>query len=511
MRKISYIIIAIALFIVGCSEDLIDLENPTQYTEATYFTTAKQCEEAVNATYGGLYFQGLWVREWYFIFDLLGNEASGAAPLQGPLAEFYNYQHGPDNSYINNLWKSLYRIALRGNIAVTKINEAKGVQDEALKERLIAEAKFLRSWAYFKLATLWGDVPLRKSYEKTKDTETHNMSRTPKADVLDYAEKGLDEAISNLPISYSEENVGRVTQGAARALLGKIYLYREKFGEAISQFEEIEKPKYGYGLLDEFTHNFLAEYDNNKETIWEVQIQEVGGNTWWMFGGQETWGGMASHSGRAMEYGFNDWGNVYFSDPAVEAFKYDLAETNDYTDPRAAMTFYGNDEIGDTNFYCDTCADNSQPYPFSEVGFRYKKYNNYEIKEKEGVPASSINGVVIRYADVLLMHAEALIRSGGSTTEAFNLINQVRERVGAYPYDPAEEEEAPLELLKRERRLELAGEQKRFFDLIRWNDLQETLNPEFPDNRVKEKHSKLPIPTSEKDANKAIEVTDGWN
>ncbi len=174
------------------------------------------------------------------------------------------------------------------------------------------------------------------------------------------------------------------------------------------------------------------------------------------------------------------------------------------------MTFYGSEEIGDTT-YCDYCPDGPQSYPFNEQGYRFKKYNRYEYVEKENFPQSSINGVVIRYADVLLMHAEALIRGDGSESEAIALINQVRDRVGAYPYDLAEEDESALELLIRERRCELAGEQKRFFDLVRWGTLQETLNAEFGDQRVTTKHSKFPIPSSELDANKAIEVENGWN
>ena len=511
MKKLIYIIIAAVLFLtMGCNEELIDLENPNQYTEATYFKTADQCREAVNAAYGGLYFEGLWVREWYFIFDLLGNEASPASPLQGTLAEFNNYQYDGTNNWLNEMWQSLYRIVLRSNIAITKINEADEVEDEALKSRLIAEAKFLRGWAYFQLASLWGDVPLRENYESTKDRETHNMARSSRSEVLDFVETSLTEAVSDLPASYDEQNVGRVTKGAAQALLGKVYLYREKFDQAITQFENVETSGQ-YALLDNFTHNFLSEYDNNSETVWEVQLEQTGGNPYWMFGGQEGWGSMASHSGRAMEYGWNDWGNVYFSSDAVEAFRYDSAGTaTTYIDPRAAMTFYGSEEIGDTT-YCDYCTDGPQSYPFDEQGFRFKKYNRYEYVEKENFPQSSINGVVIRYADVLLMHAEALIRGGGSETEAIALINQVRDRVGAYPYDLAEEDESALELLIRERRCELAGEQKRFFDLVRWGTLQETLNAEFGDQRVKSRHSKFPVPSSELDANKAIEVENGWN
>jgi tetratricopeptide (TPR) repeat protein len=506
MKKLSYIIIATLFLIAGCSEDLIDIKNPNQYTEDTYFKTEQQCEEAVNAAYAGLYWWGLWPREWYFVFDLLGNDAAQASPLQGTIAEFYNYQHSPSNKYVGDIWHSLYRIVLRSNIAITKVGEAD--IDENLKNRLVGEAKFLRAWSYFQLANLYGDVPLRIDYQASKNQENHNKPRTNKSKVLDLVETDLSDAKKVLPESYSGADVGRATQGAATALLGKVYLYREKYSKAITEFQAVVNSD-NYSLIDNYENNFLSSHDNNSETIFAVQMEQTGGNPYWMFGGQEGWGGGATHSGRAMEYGWNDWANVYFSEDAVEDFRYDSAGTT-YIDPRASLIFYGNEEIGDTT-YCDHCPEGPRSYPFEEHGFRWKKYNRYEYVPKENYPQSSINGVVIRYADVLLMLAESYIQED-QLGDALGLINQVRSRVGAYEYDDlGGNKTSAMDILKRERRIELCGEQKRYFDLVRWGELQETLNAEFEDNRVKPKHNKFPIPTSELDANKALEVENNWN
>jgi starch-binding outer membrane protein, SusD/RagB family len=171
-----------------------------------------------------------------------------------------------------------------------------------------------------------------------------------------------------------------------------------------------------------------------------------------------------------MEFGFNDWFNVFASNSLVESFTYEINGVSGYVDPRAYHTFYGDAASGgDTDFYCDTCVNNVQPYPFESKGYSYKKYQRYEILEKEGVPQSPINSKYLRYADILLQKAECHLMINNNTTEALALINQVRARAGAELYDDLGSN--PMAILKLERRLELSGEQVRFWDLVRWGEL----------------------------------------
>ena len=117
----------------------------------------------MNAIYGGLYHDGLFAREYYFIFDCLANEAEQNSPMEAPTTDWPNYTHNPGNSELQGLWRSLYRIILRSNIAIENITKWQALTDEeiARKETLIGEAYFLKGWAYFELVNIWGRVPLR--------------------------------------------------------------------------------------------------------------------------------------------------------------------------------------------------------------------------------------------------------------------------------------------------------------------------------------------------------------
>lgn len=515
MRKIFYFFCGF-LFIT-CNEDQLNLKNPNSYTEDTYFTNSDQCIQAINAVYAGFYFQGLFAREYYFIFDLLGNEAEQAPPLQGALSEFANFTFGPGNEHINRLWRSYYRIILRSNLVFDKVGKWVPTSsiDKETRVRILGEAYFLRAWSYSQLVSLFGRVPIKDSWEDRYEfTE-------PRADSLvriwRLVESDLKQAGESLPVSYDNTNKGRATSGAALALLGKAYLYQRKWTEAANTFAKIENSPYNYSLIPKYEENFLDFNENNSESVFEVQLEHnPGTNTWYMFGGQEWWGGGATHSGRAMEYGWNDWQNVFISDASVEAFTYKDESGNTFIDPRAKFTFYGSAENGGDPDYCNNCIEGTKAYPFLVSGNRWKKYNNYEHKEKEGLPEGSNNARLIRYADVLLMHAEALIELD-KLNEALELINKVRTRAGAFLYTTLANKETARKILRRERQLELCGEQHRYFDLQRWGIARATINAEKEasghNSPFRPKDILLPIPQLEKDLNPNVakDVKNDWN
>lgn len=506
----------ILLLIISCNEDQLNLKNPNSYTEDTYFTNADQCLQAINAAYAGFYFQGLFAREYYFIFDLLGNDAEQAPPLQGALSEFPNYTFGPGNIHINKLWRSYYRIVLRTNLVFDKVGKwvPSSENDKETRTRILGEAAFLRAWSYSQLVSLFGRVPVKDSWD---DRYEFTAPRSDTSKIWKLIESDLKQAIESLPVSYDEANKGRATSGSAIALLGKAYLYQKKWQQAANTFEKMEKPPFSYSLMPKFEENFLSVNENNAESVFEVQLEHIPGtNTWYMFGGQEWWGGGATHSGRAMEYGWNDWQNVFISDAAVNAFTYPDESGNQYIDPRASYTFYGLPSTGGDTDYCNNCLGGPKPYPYNVSGNRWKKYNDYENKEKEGLPEGSINARIIRYSDVLLMHAEALIELN-KTEQAFMLINTVRNRVGAFNYSTPASKENAKKLLIRERQLELCGEQHRYFDLIRWGIARTTINGEKAaagrGTPFRPKDNLLPIPQSEKDLNPTVanDIKNDWN
>ncbi len=521
MKKIIYSIL-IALVFVACSESTLDVPNENNYDGTTFFTNATSYTEASTAMYTPLLFQGMYAREFYFIFDLLGNDAEKNFPLQGGLLEFPNYTHTPNNGELNPVFNSCYKIVFRTNFVIAQLENWKtDVESEiALKSRITGEAEFLKSLSYFWLVTLFGDVPLKN---KLDDHYVFESARTPKADVWAAIETNLQAAIQKLPVSYDNTaDYGRVTRGAAQALLGKAYLFQKKYAQAATELAKLTASPYNYKLTSSLDDLFIQD-KKTEETVFAVMNgpwQGWGvGNAYYMFGGQEGWGGKATHTGRAMEYGFNDWWNVLVSDALVNSFTYTDESGASFTDPRAALTFYSaaGAKGGDATF-CDECPDGVKQYgdKIKEGQKSWRKYELYEKQNNYGQPDSPINGQIIRYADVLLMLAEAYIEDG-KIAQALPLINQVRKRSGAFEYTTLGDKAKATTLLRRERQIELAGEQHRFFDLVRWGTLVSTVNAEKQAavgiSPVKDYHVLLPIPQAERDANPTLDaqVKNNWN
>jgi hypothetical protein len=354
--------------------------------------------------------------------------------------------------------------------------------------------------------------------------------RTPAASIWSFIESDLTAAISDLPLSYDvATNLGRATKGAATALLGKTYLYQKKWAQAQSTLAQLDQAPYTYDLDPSYDHLFSTTNQLSVENIFQVMngpwTDWSIGNQYYVFGGQETWGGKATHSDRAQEYGFKDWWNVYISTSSVNAFHYpNPVGGAAYVDPRAYSTFYGDKASGGDTVYCEHCSTGKISYPFNAADpqgdYSWRKYEYYDQVSSYGGPQSSINGQVIRFADVLLMLAETYIQQGDFGSVPLGLINRVRQRAGAVAYPGLGADQASaMSILMRERQLELCGEQSRYFDLIRWGIAKQTINSERAaepgDGKqpFQDKHVLFPIPDVEKNYNPNVakEVSNGWN
>lgn len=520
MKK-NLIIILFLLLLVGCSQDILDVTNENKYDGASFFTNATSYIEASTAMYTPLLYQGMYSSEWYLMFDLLGNDAEKNFPLVGGTLEFPNYNFTPNNATIGYAFNACYKIVFRANFVIDQIDkwETTVSSEIDLKTRITGEALFLKSLSYFWLVTLYGDVPLKN---KIEDHYIFESERSPKEEIWASLETNLQSAIEKLPVSYSDADYGRVTKGAAQALLGKVYLFQKKYGQATTELAKLTTSPYSYELAASLDDLFIQD-KKTKETVFAVMNGPWQGwgvsNAYYYFGGQETWGGKATHTGRAMEYGFNDWWNVLVSDALVKSFTYPDENGQSYTDPRAALTFYSaSGANGGDGTFCDECADGIRQYG-SVVQEGQKSWRKYELYEKQfnyGQPDSPINGQIIRYADVLLMLAESYIENN-QVSQALPLINQVRNRSGAFPYTTLGDQDKARTILRKERQIELAGEQHRFFDLVRWGTLVQTINAEkqaaLGIQPVKAYHVLLPIPQAERDANPTLDaqVKDNWN
>lgn len=514
-------IIIVAITSAGCKKELLDVENENSYTDESYFKTQTQFNEAVIATYAVFNNGGMMVREWYFIFDLLGNDADKAQPLVGTELELADYTFNNNNYDISMLWASLYRMIFRANLVLNVIEkwQPETQSDKELKKQYIAEAHWLRGFAYFYLVTNWGRVPVKLDYE---DAHNNATPRSTVEEIWGIVENEFKQSIPDLPVAYASEDKGRATKGAAIGFLGKSYLFQKKYDSARTELEKLTTSPYTYQLDPSFDHLFSKDNINSPEIVFAVNHVYTTANTqYYMFGGWEGPNGRTAHTGRAQEYGFNDWQNVVASDALVGSYKYDNPVTGtSYIDPRAKYTYYGNVENGGDIDYCNSCSGGPIPYPNDLFGNSWRKYEPYEIQKFTEAPMSSINTIVMRYADILLMLAECNIDgTSPDIKKGIEYINDVRNRqdVMAVNYPLTLDQNEAQIALRRDRRIELAGEQSRWFDLGRWGIAKEVLKAEKPAGQgqqsFQDKMVLLPITSAEIDANPAVasDVSNDWN
>ena len=300
MKRKIYFTVIVALLLSACSESILDVNNENNYDGTTFFTNATTAKEASTAMYSPLLFQGMYEREFYFIFDLLGYDAFKNFPLQGSLLEIAAYTHNPNTGEMNYFFNSCYKMIFRTNFVINMCEswETTSTADDALKTRIEGEAKFLKSLGYFWLVTCFGDVPLRKTLE---DHYVLQMERTTKAEIWADIETNLTDAITKLPLAqdYASSDYGRATKGAAEALLGKVYLYQGKYTQAITEFSKLQSTPYDYALASSLDDMFIHDL-KTKETVFAVMNGEWQGwgvgNAYGMFGGQESWGNKMTHT-----------------------------------------------------------------------------------------------------------------------------------------------------------------------------------------------------------------------
>ncbi|MCK0159215.1 RagB/SusD family nutrient uptake outer membrane protein [Allomuricauda sp. F6463D] len=502
------------LTMTSCDEEVLELSNPEQFTLETYFNTPDQIVQGTNAAYGAFFQHWIGSYQWPEIWDVLGNETEATAGALGsyhevPIIQMRAYQHNQFNRTVENLWRMYYMMILRSNLVIDSA-DAYLAENESndLVVRSRGEAYFLRGWAYFNLAYLWGDVPLRLSFDQSENIDA---PLSPASEVWAVAEDDLKIAQSLLKDveDIPDVELGRATKGSATGLLGKLYLYNERYPEAKTELSKLEGH---YDLLpaDDYLYNFGETNENNIESVFEFQAVYAGqGGATNMFTNVE--GGSAPFMNNMMQqlHSWNGWPNWKFQPEKAEVFIYDDESGTEFIDPRGAETFYGG--VAGDDDWCDYCAeDPNRPYDFEGLQYFWKKKNNRETKPAETGPgaggaASGNNIRIMRYADVLLMRAEIELNQSNAPG-CVEYINMVRRRFGMFEYTAADYSDTEVfELLKKERELELMGEGSRFNDLKRWGILAETLNPEFQakygTQPVNASHYFFPIPQGELDTN----------
>ncbi|SHJ74179.1 Starch-binding associating with outer membrane [Reichenbachiella agariperforans] len=479
----------------ACDQDKLELTNPNDLSPETFLVTQAQAQSAVNAVYANLQTRGLYSRGMFFSMDNMSHENSGNPQLEADKVQYLNFTFDPSHGLIRAYWESCYRGINKCNYVIDNEEKIRAIVSadftDAMKDNFIGEAKFMRAYYYFLLGTRFGDIPL----VITTPTSGEGTPKSPVSAVYDQIILDLTDAADKLFAAGDAEN-GRATSGAAYALMGKMELYRGNYGAAKTAFNNILGD---YSLVADYTDNFLEETEFNAESIFEVSYDIAVGKS-------DQWNSDASGSGfiastfRGQEYGWNDWYNAYPSDALVAEF-----ETGD---PRLSGNFYFN---GDA-FAGGTVSLPAYGDPAVQRTQAWRKYSNY-YKDANENQESGINFRVIRYADVLLMMAE-IENEVGTAADAIGYLNEVRDRVGMPNYGTAVMDAAGypvgtkaqiFDAIVHERMVELAGEQVRFPDLVRWGLAEQELSA-FGFEAGK--HEVFPIPQQEINFNSSLSNDD---
>lgn len=451
-RIYRYILSFGLLGFYGC-DDGLDMIPSGEVSETIFWQEERDARLAVNATYNELDGPAM-VKELDGVTDIAYRASSGPGTFHDVGAGTID----PTNTAINAQWDRYYRGIRKANDVITNIGRIEQGDPELL-ERLEAEARFLRAYYYTQLTSLWGDVPLILEPLEIND----HRPRNNKDEIVDFIVAELDGIINanSLPSSYATE-IGRATHGAALALKARVAIRNGKYEMARDAAQQVIDLGI-YSLYPNYGELFQYAGQNSSEVIFDRQYA-VGGNTYNGFSYSA-----ASIGGSAvvepihhlfLKYGYKGPQNP---DDAYENI-----------DPRWDFTvFYTGRPIGNSTYNSWPNSDTPDRVGGSEFttdhGYDLKKWVDYE-GDRANPNISSINMILIRYADVLLMYAEAKIELNEIDESVYEAINMVRERpsVEMPPIEPGKTQAELREIVRNERAVEFAFEGLRLYDMNRW-------------------------------------------
>lgn len=507
-----FLLVPTAAVLLGGCDGLLD-ENPVStITPVNFYQNSTDALNALNGAYQVLH-DGNYVvgREYVFMLETPTPQVVAYPSTTNVRGQFDVFMHEPNNGYILDSWRTMYEGINWANGVIDNVPNIKEM-DAGLKSRVVAEAKWLRAFHYFNLVRLFGGVPLRV-------TETSNLkdlqSERASADaVYEQIIKDLTEAAKDLPASYPINQFGRVTSGAANALLGKVYLQRAIAGRTnpfsdktfwpTAQAGDLQKAEQAlravmnsgrYRLVSDYKMLWNEATEVNSEVIFSVQNMNQGGQ------------GMSVNSFLAPRN--SGWINTWTSAGAELPFWQSYAPG----DKRRDVTWLPEYRETSGKFHkYDPSKYNSQ-WPTPSL----RKY----LIERTDVQTNPRDLVLLRYADVLLMLAEVLHHQGQTGGEALQLVNQVRARAGVSPLSAV-----TRDALYWERNWELASEQHAWYDGQRFWDLfsahtesnaglvDKLKRNQVPklDFQIEEpKHRLMPIPEEVIDRNPKVKQNPGWS
>lgn len=475
-KKYKYIILVVATMLITSCSNFLDEDSREKIESEDQ--DVYSAEQFLTGVYGQF-------NNWDYAFSYLGiTEILSDNADKGSTAD----DTGSDKGYLDQLsytastagsfgsmWTRWYKAIGAATNTIAFIDSSKSISTEDLRNRYIGEAKFLRALNYFFLVRGWGDVPYQ---------EIEYRVRAPKEDIYAHIEDDLEDAVGALPLSsqYSTKDIGRATKGAAQGLLSKVYLYQSKWQQAYDNAQLVIASNE-YELLQNYGDNWKQQYNNSKESVFEIQAKSASDGT--------VAQGIPQYSeAQGARGGDNPWGWGFNSPSENLLNAYNAAGDSVRRD---ATIIFSNTTLWDGR----TIGATQNPR------YNYKAYTT-------NAPGSKWNDRTIKYmrfSEVLLIKAEAA-NELGKTAEALQALNQVRERVGLKASTTTNQSTLREEIWN-ERRLELAMEHDRWFDLIRTGKAAEAMRADGK-NFIEGKHNLFPIPNTQMLQTPEMEQNPNW-
>lgn len=493
MRYVSKILITLLAIVAGACSDFLQEDLQGTYSNSTFYQTEAHALLAIAGVYNAASFVSTDNNLWVF-GDVASDDAikGGLAGDQSDIQFIDEFNYSRNNGAIEKIWKHYFEGISRANYL---LYYGPGItMNDDLKKRILGEAKFLRAYFYFNLVNIFGEVPLKLN--PPLNPIEINKGKSSVADIYSQIELDLHEAIDVLGTTYTGLDLGRVTKGAGLGLLAKVLVYQQKWDASLTAIESVDGIGL-YSLESVYKNNFIDSTQNNRESLFEIQH-------------------LSSQLPKLGSY-LNQYfspakSNGYYFNVPLQNFVDEFEKTNtaifdprlDYTVGRAGKKWI-NGEAFDA--------------AWSPTGFLQRKHVQ-PVNEEPIIGDASLNYVYLRYADILLLKAEAL-NELGRTSEALLPLNAVRKRAReSYLFDkdivgfgiiptallpdvPSSSQSALRDAIRHERRVELGFEFHRYFDLMRYG----TLAAEAAlagTGFIYSKHRYFLIPQSEIDTNPLI-------
>ena len=467
-RQAIAAVLGFGLALTGCDDGFLDTIPPAEVADVDFWGQTKDAEMATNVVYRGLLGTNL------LYLDGGTDNAFVAKYFVGDGIQFIgNGTHTPTTGWVSTVWNGHYTHISYANELLEKIDAIPGL-DPALNSRYKGEARFLRAYYYLNLVNLYGDVPL---VLKTLTIEEGKaVSRTPSKEVVDQILADLDYAASVLPASWPAANRGRATRGAALALKARAALYAGRYDVAAAAAKAVMDAGT-YSLLPSYQNLFWNAGEGSSEVILDRQYlrDQASNNVFQLFAPRSLLGTNDLSPLRSLVDAYEMKDGL----PITQSPLYNANSPYDNRDPRfyatiihPGMTFAG--RLFDSRPNSPTADAAKSGFDATATGFAMVKY--VDPADQSSRTNTGLNIILLRYADVLLMYAEAKTELGQIDATVYDAINRVRTRAGMPSIATGKSQSQLREIIRHERRIELALEGLRLFDIRRWKIADQVLN-----------------------------------